>query len=807
VYQEGSSYSGYLATDVVHLGAGGACAALRIAFGCATVESGHFRFQQADGIMGLASSRHLSSLEAAAEMSGGSGRGRPPRQGALVSATDAESDGDGRSLLRLLSGGGRADGGQHGIAMASSSTRKATAAASSTGEPSQQHRGVHRSTGEPSQQHRGVHSSTGETDTALDSSVDRMLTAARSPTVLEALVAQGLVADGFSLCIGRGTGHLSFGLPRAWQAGRRGAVGTADEGALLNGSTIPLNGRTTPGSQHDASPRPLRPLGPPPFARLEPMWARAESGAYYSVGVRGLRYGDRPIGSRPTSTIIDSGTTFMCACPRPLIETDDLPCMHVLTTAPRPHRYMHSAAFRPFLDALRDALAACEGFGEAIAPADEFCVRRSARLQSGSEASTRLQSGSEASARLQSGSEASGAKPSDEVTGTARDRSVHGSGSSSDSSSDSSSGSSSGSSSSSPADAAATEEESEARRLQQEQEMEAHRQLDRCFAPIRVDLADGGTLSMSPSTYFYAGERTGEWCAGVFDNYEDGMVLGTVNLIDRLVMFDREQGRVGFASTDCDRFDPSSQEEEAADVGQGAAAHAHTHSTSHTEPAIAASAASTASALPSRRILKPTGVPGSTVSSLGCTTGAGRLVAGAALHGGLSDQLDPEHPIGASASLSLMGCSSCLSRPAGTPPGLLLLLLVLVLAAAALAAALAALQWSCRRRGVSFQIRTRRSWMPNLERGSRLHSWWRHVPATAPSLAWLPPVHGRRHGAVEGEPQCLDLSTGLEQPSMEELYGLDEEEEEEDAGSVAGSDHCLLSEAERGPHGKGGWEQ
>lgn len=313
VYQEGSSYSGYLATDVVHLGAGGACAALRIAFGCATTESGHFRFQQADGIMGLASSRHLSSLEAAAEMSGGSGRGRPPRQGALASATDAESDGDGRSLLRLLSGGGHAEGGLHGIAMASSSTRKATAAASSTGEPSQQHRGVHSSTGEPdaahssvsSQQIRGVHSST---DAALDSSVDQMLTAARSPTVLEALVAQGLVADGFSLCIGRGTGHLSFGLPRAWQAVRRGAGGTADGGTLRNGSSSPLNGRTALGSQHDASPRPLV---PPPSARLEPTWARAESGAYYSVGVRGLRYGDRPIGTRPTSTIIDSGTTFM----------------------------------------------------------------------------------------------------------------------------------------------------------------------------------------------------------------------------------------------------------------------------------------------------------------------------------------------------------------------------------------------------------------------------------------------------------------------------------------------------------------
>ena len=60
-YQEGSSYSGYLATDVMRLGAGGACAALRFAFGCATAESGHFRSQQADGIMGLASTRRAPS--------------------------------------------------------------------------------------------------------------------------------------------------------------------------------------------------------------------------------------------------------------------------------------------------------------------------------------------------------------------------------------------------------------------------------------------------------------------------------------------------------------------------------------------------------------------------------------------------------------------------------------------------------------------------------------------------------------------------------------------------------------------------
>ena len=44
-----------------------------------------------------------------------------------------------------------------------------------------------------------------------------------------------------------------------------------------------------------------------------------------------------------------------------------------------------------------------------------------------------------------------------------------------------------------------------------------------------IVLTDGGELSMPASTYFYAGESPGEWCAGIFDNYEEGLVLGTVN--------------------------------------------------------------------------------------------------------------------------------------------------------------------------------------------------------------------------------------------------------------------------------------
>ena len=57
-YQEGSSYSGFLARDVIRLGVRGACVAIEsFPFGCSTEETGLFTSQQADGIMGLGTSR------------------------------------------------------------------------------------------------------------------------------------------------------------------------------------------------------------------------------------------------------------------------------------------------------------------------------------------------------------------------------------------------------------------------------------------------------------------------------------------------------------------------------------------------------------------------------------------------------------------------------------------------------------------------------------------------------------------------------------------------------------------------------
>ena len=154
-YQEGSSYSGYLARDVIHLAGsslaptGGAgsrpgCVPLTFAFGCSTQESGLFRSQRADGIMGLAPSR--------------------------------------------------AEAGGH-------------------------------------------------------------------PTVHEALLARGAVADGFSLCLGRAGGALTFGLPA-----------TEEDGV---------------------------------------MWSPVEEPAFYGVGLASLTLGDAPLPLPAGRALVDSGTTFL----------------------------------------------------------------------------------------------------------------------------------------------------------------------------------------------------------------------------------------------------------------------------------------------------------------------------------------------------------------------------------------------------------------------------------------------------------------------------------------------------------------
>lgn len=42
--------------------------------------------------------------------------------------------------------------------------------------------------------------------------------------------------------------------------------------------------------------------------------------------------------------------------------------------------------------------------------------------------------------------------------------------------------------------------------------------LDSCYAAVNVQLHDGGVLSMLPSTYFYAGDVSGDWCGSCADD-------------------------------------------------------------------------------------------------------------------------------------------------------------------------------------------------------------------------------------------------------------------------------------------------
>ena len=66
--------------------------------------------------------------------------------------------------------------------------------------------------------------------------------------------------------------------------------------------------------------------------------------------------------------------------------------------------------------------------------------------------------------------------------------------------------------------------------------------LDGCYDPLTVTLRTGA-LSIAPSRYFYESDQgPGEFCLNVFDNYEDSLVLGAMNMIDHEVVFDRAGG-------------------------------------------------------------------------------------------------------------------------------------------------------------------------------------------------------------------------------------------------------------------------
>ena len=233
-----------------------------------------------------------------------------------------------------------------------------------------------------------------------------------NPTVLEALVAARIVPDAFSLCFGAAHGVLTFGvLPDAADAAA-GAAGAAAADARF--------------------------------------WTTIVDSSFYGIEVLALTLGTTGLAraAPPSSTIVDSGTTFM---------------------------YMHSAAFVPLLSAMRAAPIhhGCTNVRQIDAPKDEYCARIDAPPP-----------------HVAAGGKSAAAAFFSSV-------------------------------------------------------------LDGCYDPLTVTLRTGA-LSIAPSRYFYESDQgPGEFCLGVFDNYEDSLVLGAMNMIDHEVVFDRAGGRIGFSRRNC----------------------------------------------------------------------------------------------------------------------------------------------------------------------------------------------------------------------------------------------------------------
>ena len=179
-------------------------------------------------------------------------------------------------------------------------------------------------------------------------------------------------------------------------------------------------------------------------------WTTIVDSSFYGIEVLALTLGTTGLGraAPPSSTIVDSGTTFM---------------------------YMHSAAFVPLLSAMRAAPIhhGCTNVRQIDAPKDEYCARLDAPPP-----------------HVAAGGKSAAAAFFSSV-------------------------------------------------------------LDGCYDPLTVTLRTGA-LSIAPSRYFYESDQgPGEFCLGVFDNYEDSLVLGAMNMIDHEVVFDRAGGRIGFSRRNC----------------------------------------------------------------------------------------------------------------------------------------------------------------------------------------------------------------------------------------------------------------
>lgn len=85
--------------------------------------------------------------------------------------------------------------------------------------------------------------------------------------------------------------------------------------------------------------------------------------------------------------------------------------------------------------------------------------------------------------------------------------------------------------------------------------MEALEKLTTPFPNVTLDM-EGAALQLPPQNYLFAwGERKPDaFCLGVFDNGDQGVLLGAIAARDMLITYDRGGGKISFRTANCTHF-------------------------------------------------------------------------------------------------------------------------------------------------------------------------------------------------------------------------------------------------------------
>ncbi|GBF92869.1 eukaryotic aspartyl protease [Raphidocelis subcapitata] len=91
------------------------------------------------------------------------------------------------------------------------------------------------------------------------------------------------------------------------------------------------------------------------------------------------------------------------------------------------------------------------------------------------------------------------------------------------------------------------------------------------FPLLRLRFGGGATLVLPPHRYLFAVLGGQKFCLGLFDNGDDGTLIGGISVRDALVVYDLERARIGFSEADCDQLGAASDEGGATIAGATAA--------------------------------------------------------------------------------------------------------------------------------------------------------------------------------------------------------------------------------------------